>query len=511
MRSFGCALFILRGGNVGFRFRKSINLGGGFRVNLSKSGIGYSWGTKGARFTKTASGKSRTTLNIPGTGLSYSTESSQTKAQNKPSTTNSVPTSVHTTSSNRERSNSMKWVDFLLCFFLGILGIHKFREGKVGLGLLYLFTGGLCGIGWIVDCIKYFVAAVSTQQSYDIPPINSTDTTIPTVATNGHEIDAPTQTVGSFLKQYWRWIVIAILCILVLGTIPSFFGFLALLVIALILPVAKWQAFLNKYVKSKTRNILAGVLAALSLFILPGNTDEPLPEASEPTNPVVIESDATVHIHDFVDASCLSAKTCKTCGETEGDALDHIWIDATCLRPKHCSVCNAATGNLGSHAWENATCLAPQTCSVCQKTAGELADHQWQDATCTAPKSCPVCGVTDGDVIEHTWEKATCQKPKTCSACGTTTGDLSDHDWTKATCQTRKTCNVCGEEEGGYADCKYKNGKCVNCGDSEPTVWIPKSGSKYHSNSTCSKMKNPKKVTLSTAKKKGYTACNRCH
>ena len=28
---------------MGFRYRKSINLGGGFRVNISKSGIGYSW------------------------------------------------------------------------------------------------------------------------------------------------------------------------------------------------------------------------------------------------------------------------------------------------------------------------------------------------------------------------------------------------------------------------------------------------------------------------------------
>lgn len=37
---------------MGFRYRKSINLGGGFRVNLSKSGIGYSWGTKGYRVTK---------------------------------------------------------------------------------------------------------------------------------------------------------------------------------------------------------------------------------------------------------------------------------------------------------------------------------------------------------------------------------------------------------------------------------------------------------------------------
>lgn len=64
---------------MGFRFRKSVNLGHGFRVNLSKSGVGYSWGTKGVRFTKTAAGKSRKTVSIPGTGLSYTTESKKTK------------------------------------------------------------------------------------------------------------------------------------------------------------------------------------------------------------------------------------------------------------------------------------------------------------------------------------------------------------------------------------------------------------------------------------------------
>ena len=61
---------------MGFRFRKSINLGGGFRVNLSKSGVGYSWGTKGVRFTKTAKGTKRTTLSIPGTGISHVSETS---------------------------------------------------------------------------------------------------------------------------------------------------------------------------------------------------------------------------------------------------------------------------------------------------------------------------------------------------------------------------------------------------------------------------------------------------
>lgn len=56
---------------MGFRYRKSINLGGGFRVNVSKSGVGYSWGVKGARVTKTARGTTRKTLSVPGTGFSY--------------------------------------------------------------------------------------------------------------------------------------------------------------------------------------------------------------------------------------------------------------------------------------------------------------------------------------------------------------------------------------------------------------------------------------------------------
>ncbi len=47
-----------------------------------------------------------------------------------------------------------KWVAFLLCLFLGFFGVHKFYEGKALLGILYLFTAGLFGIGWIIDCIS---------------------------------------------------------------------------------------------------------------------------------------------------------------------------------------------------------------------------------------------------------------------------------------------------------------------------------------------------------------------
>lgn len=46
-----------------------------------------------------------------------------------------------------------KWIALLLCFFLGYVGAHKFYEGKIGLGILYLFTAGLFGIGLFIDFI----------------------------------------------------------------------------------------------------------------------------------------------------------------------------------------------------------------------------------------------------------------------------------------------------------------------------------------------------------------------
>lgn len=51
-------------------------------------------------------------------------------------------------------SNKSKSVALILCIFLGMLGFHKFYVGKIGAGIGYLFTGGLLGIGWIIDIFK---------------------------------------------------------------------------------------------------------------------------------------------------------------------------------------------------------------------------------------------------------------------------------------------------------------------------------------------------------------------
>ena len=45
----------------------------------------------------------------------------------------------------------------------------------------------------------------------------------------------------------------------------------------------------------------------------------------------------------------------------------------------------------------------------------------------------------------------------------------------------------------------------------EQMVWIPQSGSKYHSNSSCSGMNNPTQVTISEAQSMGYEPCKKCY
>lgn len=46
-----------------------------------------------------------------------------------------------------------RWVAFFLCMFLGVIGVHRFYVGKIASGLLYLFTGGFFGVGYVVDLL----------------------------------------------------------------------------------------------------------------------------------------------------------------------------------------------------------------------------------------------------------------------------------------------------------------------------------------------------------------------
>ncbi len=55
----------------------------------------------------------------------------------------------------------------LLATLLGLVvvaGIQRFMIGQIGMGILYLFTAGLCLIGTIVDLINYRELAFSYNQ-----------------------------------------------------------------------------------------------------------------------------------------------------------------------------------------------------------------------------------------------------------------------------------------------------------------------------------------------------------
>lgn len=72
---------------------------------------------------------------------------------NNDNTNSNVNTNTNTVVAGMGRAKN-KWVAFLLCFFLGFLGAHKFYEGKIILGILYIITFGFFGIGVLIDLIS---------------------------------------------------------------------------------------------------------------------------------------------------------------------------------------------------------------------------------------------------------------------------------------------------------------------------------------------------------------------
>ncbi|MEK7990338.1 MAG: TM2 domain-containing protein [Thiotrichaceae bacterium] len=52
---------------------------------------------------------------------------------------------------------------FLLCFFLGIFGVHRFYAGKIGTGILQLVTLGGFGIWAFIDLIFIIIGAFTDK------------------------------------------------------------------------------------------------------------------------------------------------------------------------------------------------------------------------------------------------------------------------------------------------------------------------------------------------------------
>lgn len=195
----------------------------------------------------------------------------------------------------------MAWVKFAICFFLGFLGVHKFLEKKIGMGLLYLFTMGLFGFGWLYDCGKYLIAAVKYTNSKAGATSNS-DETVASVIPGSHEnrsMELSPIDPMNRAKKALLWIVTVFFFLAALVYLPSgdvLAGLLASAFVALVIPVERWQNTVRRYIKGRKKAIIAIGLAVLCFATAPvtgadeANNIAPTVTAAAPTETFATES-----------------------------------------------------------------------------------------------------------------------------------------------------------------------------------------------------------------------------
>ena len=165
------------------------------------------------------------------------------------------------------------------------------------------------------------------------------------------------------------WILSIFFILSAIVYFPSFSSLISVLIVALVIPISKWQAILNKYIKGKLKLIIVIILALVTMFTAP-NTEANAPDDTTATTTTEASTDSTVESTSETTAASTTEPT--TAPTTE---------------PPH------------THSFSSATCTAPKTCS-CGATEGEANGHNWKDATYTSPKTCTVCGTTEGTPLD---------------------------------------------------------------------------------------------------------------
>ena len=196
-----------RGKDMGLRFRKSIKIAPGLKINLNKNSVSATIGTKGAHYTVNSKGKKTVSAGIPGTGISYVKTVGGSKqappAYNTPkhysgSSSNNMPPNNHDDTVWYKRTG---WIVFWLVFFfpVGLFLMWKYSNWKKiiksAITAYFLFFGGILAFSPDLKSISLKLDDSKTyyvNQSIPIQTSVSPDSyTIPESAykSSGGEID----------------------------------------------------------------------------------------------------------------------------------------------------------------------------------------------------------------------------------------------------------------------------------------------------------------------------------
>lgn len=203
------------------------------------------------------------------------------------------------------------------------------------------------------------------------------------------------------VKQIVLWIVVAIFVMIAFESALSVSCISAIVIAALIIPIAGWQQFLKKYIRVRIKTIVIVALIILTVVTFPGLDAE--------ANAVVLDSVD----HTSADATEFTPKAViPTTAKTTSDTLTthSATVKSTTTRQATTSaaapttaatpIVTTATQETHTHTFVPATCTDPATCA-CGVTLGEAPGHRWIDATDTSPKQCAVCGATEGAPLDN--------------------------------------------------------------------------------------------------------------
>ena len=223
------------------------------------------------------------------------------------------------------------------------------------------------------------------------------------------------------------------------------------------------------------------------------------------------QTDGTIHMHDWKEATCTSPKTCTGCGLSEGFPLNHVTTDGPCDESRSCINCGLVI-EAPSHYYDSYT---DPDCNYCGRnryvacggtgidmilTSIEGGDFSlkndegglslslvqffmaegisYWEYIITTPEAgqyevilgqegseetldmtlyvydhefyegiCLICGMEEETHV-HTWKSATCEKAAECTQCGESYGEPLNHDFSGKACSESAQCARCGQSRG---------------------------------------------------------------